>query len=152
MSSKDQKKRLKDSAAIPAAAAPAAEPRKLILPEVPAKGETQPIAQPNGVGHGTAAPAPAPAPLEMEEANCGNCLCFVTKDGETGECRGGPPTSIVIGVRPHPITQQPQPIIDGYFPPTHKKIWCGRWNGPARHVEGKTLIPVLAFKEVNSAN
>lgn len=124
--------------------------RTLVLPDIKQAGEAEPVqpqSRPNGAGpaaNGTAAPV-----VTDTQANCGNCLHFITQDGISGECRGGPPTTIIIGVRPHPITGQNMPVTNGFFPPTHKDIWCGRWNGPRRYVEGKALVPVIAFKEVN---
>lgn len=138
----NKKNRLKESAAMPDSAAPPATPvRTLVLPELEQGGPAEAI--PQAKTNGAAGPT-----VTDVQANCGNCLAFVTKDGVSGECRGGPPTAQLLGFAEHPITRQPVPRVQGYFPPTHKDIWCASWTGARQFVDGHMLVPFIAYKEV----
>jgi hypothetical protein len=53
-----------------------------------------------------------------------------------GQCRRRAPVPVLVGQAQHPVTGQPFPIINGYFPETRPDIWCGDFergeaiNGP----------------------
>lgn len=56
---------------------------------------------------------------------CGNCRFWAgdTPGGEAGVCRRRAPTPLMVGLQ-QTLTGQ-RPAINGYFPPTHRTIWCG---------------------------
>lgn len=117
----------------PAQPEPAKQP--LILPE---EVENRAAAVNHNGGAQQASDTPAEGLTEIKEimmASCGNCRFFVPQaktksrttqqEIEIGGCRAHAPTPIVVGMQQHPITQQMQPLIDGYFPPTNEELWCG---------------------------
>lgn len=69
--------------------------------------------------------------------SCKTCACFFRRHAgaREGECRRKSPTPVLIGMA-HPLPpgkilgmkngamSQPQPVINGYFPPVAETIWC----------------------------
>lgn len=73
--------------------------------------------------------------------SCKTCACFFRRHAgaREGECRRKSPTPVLIGMAHPPqlgggiigmkngAMSQPQPVINGYFPPTSESIWCMEW-------------------------
>ncbi len=61
---------------------------------------------------------------------CANCRFWLLppKHGENrpiGMCRRRGPVPLLIGSGVHPVTHQPFPVINGFFPETRPDVWCG---------------------------
>ena len=63
----------------------------------------------------------------MRTATCGTCRHFVpnANDLRIGQCRARSPVPLVAGMRQTPAG--PQPVIDGFFAPVGRDVWCGEF-------------------------
>lgn len=74
---------------------------------------------------------------------CGSCRYF--KRGEIGKpigtCHGNPPQVMLTGMQQHPITQQPIPITNSFWPLIADTEYCGLHTvrTTADHVAGIDL-------------
>lgn len=62
---------------------------------------------------------------------CGNCRFFVRSAPlqAHGNCRAKPPTALVVGMRPPQLQgQQPQPVVDSFWPLVLDTLWCGSYR------------------------
>lgn len=56
---------------------------------------------------------------------CGTCRHFAQNVGDmrVGQCRVRAPVAMLYGARNTPAG--PSPLVDGFFPPVSRDIWCG---------------------------
>lgn len=77
--------------------------------------------------------------LEITKS-CGNCDAFSpfpNKNGE-GKCTRHPPVVLIVGMQANPVTREPMPLVQGFFPPTNAAGFCHDWIQPA----GGAAMPV----------
>jgi hypothetical protein len=74
-----------------------------------------------------------PFPAQPPRQCCGNCNAFrQTSQNGDGMCCALPPTPMIIGMG-RPLIEfggvggVPQPVINGFFPPVNRNIWCRFW-------------------------
>ena len=58
---------------------------------------------------------------------CGNCPYFFPVPNVKGaaNCRRNAPAPILVSMAVHPVTRDPVPIVNGFFPQTRESIICG---------------------------
>lgn len=66
----------------------------------------------------------------MNGGSCGSCSYFYSEK-TTGCCRKAPPVVFILGVQPSP--QGPQAIINSFWPPVSKAMWCGEYKVKGVH-------------------
>jgi hypothetical protein len=71
--------------------------------------------------------------------SCKTCACFFRSHSgaREGQCRRKSPVPVLLGVAHAPQlpgiigmkngANQPQPVINGFFPPVAEHIWCMEW-------------------------
>ena len=59
--------------------------------------------------------------------NCGNCQFFrrAAPNQPLGVCRARPPVPMLVGMLKHPVTQEPVPRNDSFWPQVPDTEWCG---------------------------
>lgn len=64
----------------------------------------------------------------MRMQTCATCRHFVPNavDLRIGQCRARAPVPLVAGMRQTPAG--PAPVIDGFFAPVGRDIWCGDYG------------------------
>lgn len=62
--------------------------------------------------------------------NCGNCAYFkrVSVGQQGGLCRARPPVPLMVGMAQNPMTKEPFPVINTYWPQIPDSEWCGDHN------------------------
>lgn len=63
---------------------------------------------------------------------CGNCDAyrpFPNKNGE-GKCIRRAPAVLLVGMQQHPVTHEPIPFVQGFFPPANSAGFCYEWVQP----------------------
>ena len=65
-----------------------------------------------------------------------------------GQCRANPPVPLVVGVMQHPVTGQPQPVINGFFPETPADSFCGRCESKLELPLGAIDLAKLQIEEL----
>jgi hypothetical protein len=83
--------------------------------------------------------------------SCKSCACFFRNHAgaRTGQCRARSPVPIMIGVSQMPSLPSiigakngagnPQPVINGFFPPVDETVWCMDWQPLAEETDNKTI-------------
>lgn len=63
----------------------------------------------------------------MRSGSCGTCRHFHPNAGDlrVGQCRARAPVPLVAGMRQTRAVAQP--VIDGFFAPVGRDIWCGEY-------------------------
>jgi hypothetical protein len=71
--------------------------------------------------------------MEQRKTFCKNCAYWNRTTDNSGECRNKPPLCIALPaqvvqrVQGLNAAQQPQIVIQPYFPPTEQNQWCGEY-------------------------
>ena len=73
----------------------------------------------------------------MSRITCKTCRFFepLQSNNPVGACHAGPPSVVLIGMTKHPLTQQPIPVTDSFWPQVHEdRGWCGMHSRETRSV------------------
>ena len=60
--------------------------------------------------------------------SCATCDAYDKQNDKQGVCKRNPPQVFVVGMRPHPVTNAPQPVTQAIWPAMGTGDWCAAHN------------------------